>query len=342
MLIFPIALWLAAAAVTPQAPMPPCRAGYVVALDNRTTGFQTIARYCAAETTPRWVSDEVAEAAIFGLDPSGNVVAGLQSDIRAVDGVTVLDAATGRVRAHLATNACPGTAALTATHLFLSPAFNTGCPQNDGTLHVYTPPSAATFTKIALHTPADGIAFDRQGALTVLEDAGIETFDATTLRKLREYTGKNVVWPQAVAFAADDRMIVANAWFEQCDGAAAPGFVSVFKPGATALEQRIDGIGCPVSLALAGATLYVADAAHGRVLLYAWPGLHLVRQITAGIETPAELAVDAAGTLYVVNAEWALHRSAHPGIAVYPKGASTPSSVLQFDGRTPFDLHVLP
>lgn len=91
--------------------------------------------------------------------------------------------------------------------------------------------------------------------------------------------------------------------------------------GAGTLPETSAGVvaGAYTRPAHATPSLYVSDPVANAVVVYdaTRPGSTPVRRITAGIDGPAGLTVDASGNLYVANTR-------HNTVAVYPRGSSEP------------------
>ena len=71
---------------------------------------------------------------------------------------------------------------------------------------------------------------------------------------------------------------------------------------ALPLQGGASPFASPSGLAVAGDTLYLAEAGHGRVLLFNLPTLETQREITAGLQHPTALALDSRRRLVVLDA----------------------------------------
>jgi sugar lactone lactonase YvrE len=103
-------------------------------------------------------------------------------------------------------------------------------------------------------------------------------------------------------------------------------FVDVFAPGHTSPRTSVvvstgRNAGIPPSVFVAGASLYVSAADINTVFQYkiGWT-LQLVRTITADLNQPGSMAVDAQQNLYVLNAGGE--------VTVYPPDQITPSQII--------------
>jgi DNA-binding beta-propeller fold protein YncE len=121
-----------------------------------------------------------------------------------------------------------------------------------------------------------------------------------------------------------------------------PGWVSVYKPGKSKPAWVLhDGIGFPEQLAVEpDGTLFVLNRKfdHNSDILVFGPGSSTVtRTISAGLNRPLAIALDAAGNLYVAN----IGRRHHSGnVSMYLAGTSSVARIIQKGIDRPVDLVV--
>jgi NHL repeat len=113
-----------------------------------------------------------------------------------------------------------------------------------------------------------------------------------------------------------------------CSGGAG-GLQSGFTPPATAASHR--------AYAHSTQLVYVSSdqSSNGAIYVYSAKGQaqQPIATITDGIATPAGLAVDASGSLYVAN-------TGNNTVTVYPPGQTTPATTYSQGVSTPFDVAV--
>jgi sugar lactone lactonase YvrE len=163
--------------------------------------------------------------------------------------------------------------------------------------------------------------------------------------------------PRAMAFDNGGNVYVANAGGGSSSSSSSGeyGSVTVYVGhGSELLRSITRGINCPIGVAVDGnGTLYVANAggsgssssssssAAGEITVYKHHRNRVSYIITAGVNGPRAVALDASGNLYVLNSGAASSSSAAGGsVSVYAPGHRAPKMVLNAGIGVPMAMAV--
>ena len=212
-------------------------------------------------------------------------------------------------------------------------------------ISVYDPGSQTPIKILRKNSDPQAFVFDSAGNAYVANQYAWQGYGTisvyapgadTPTRKIGN--NENLSFPDALALDAAGNLYVAN-W---ADGEYAPNSISVFTASSGVFNYAItQGVFYPGAVAMSGQNLYVANGPpkgvgklpYGSVTVYPLGATSPSLTITQGIHTPAALAFDSSGNLYVANL------NGH-SVSVYPPNGAQPIRVISDGAKSPKALAI--